>query len=189
MKLNYSKKIFIMSVLLLLLILIFNIIFLYLLFSKIESVNNKVKQLNISTEKRATDFILKDSVLSLSEEREKLSNYFIGMGDKETIDFTKYIEDLADSLNITQQKTLSLETIPNFASSETVSAIRYKINVSGPWSNVYHFILLMENIPKVTFLKSISLNTSLEASSLKEIKKNNRIWNANLDFVIVKSKI
>jgi len=189
MKLNYSKKVLILSIVILIIVLLLNGIFLYLLINKINNVNNKVKQLNISSEKRETDLILKDSVLGLSAEREKLSHYFVGAGDKETIDFTKYLEDLATLAGVAHQKTLSSETITGPASSETVSAIRYKFNITGSWPNVYHFLLMIENMPKVISLNSVSFNVSSGAVSLKEVKIGNKIWSADLDFTVVKLKI
>ena len=178
MKLNYSKKILIAAIITLLIVIVCNIIFTKMLLDKIVSINDKVKQIDFSSQEREKALILKDSVLSSVSEREELDQYFVGPGNIETVKFTKYLEDLALEMNVTQRKTLDYEMAAGTGSSEIVSAIRFKFSISGKWNNVYNFIQAIENLPKVSKVNSISL-------SYGSIDKN---WSADLDFAVVKLK-
>ncbi len=189
MKLNHSKKILILAIPIFFLVLILNIVFVYLLLSTIDSVNNKVRQLNISSQKREEELLLKGLISSFSSEREKLSQYFIGMGNADVVAFTKYLEDLALNIGVSQKKTLAYEPMNELKDSETVSTIRFRFSISGKWSNVFNFLQLLENLPKVTNINSVSMFVNSEAVSIKEIKSGSKVWSADIDFSVVKLKI
>ncbi len=178
MRLNHSKKIFILSLISFFCVLILSIVFTNLLLDKIISINDKVKQLDISSRERERELNLKDSIASSKIERENLGGYFVGAGNAETVKFTEYLEDLATNLDLTQKKSLDYEPIGELKSSEVVSAIRFKFNVSGSWSNVFAFLRAIENLPKVSHLNNVSLNLNSES----------KIWSADLDFLVVKLK-
>ena len=76
MKLNYSQKILILSLVLFIGVLILDIVFSNLLFGKIVNINNKNRQLDLSTQEREREIVLKDSIISTQGEREKLEQYF-----------------------------------------------------------------------------------------------------------------
>lgn len=188
MKLKYSQKILIIAIIILGLTLTLNIVFGSMLIGKIVDINNKVKQLDISSQEREKELNLKDSISNSKLEREKLNGYFVGAGNAETVDFTKYLEDLAKEKGVTQTKTLSYESVSGLGASDVVSVIRYRFNVTGKWFNVYAFLQVIENLPKVSYINSVSLNTSLEGVTAKEAKSLIRIWAADVDFSVVKLK-
>ena len=178
MKINYSKKILIISIVTFVMVIVLNIIFTNLLLNKINDINNKVKQLETSSQEREKALSLKDSVLSSVTEREELLKYFVGSGNAETVKFTKFLEDLALGMNLTQKKTLEYESVSGVGGSEVVSIIRFRFVVSGKWLNVYNFLQAIENLPKVASLNSTSLNYN-------SLEKN---WSADLDFSVAKLK-
>jgi hypothetical protein len=188
MKLNYSKKIFIASIIILVVIVVLDVVFSDLLFNKIISINNKVRQLDISSQERERELMLKDSIVSTKEEREKLITYFVPAGDAETVEFTKYLEKLALNMGVTQKKSLNYEPVSDLPSSDIVSAIRYKFIISGKWSNVYNFLLAIENLPKVLIINGINLNVSVVEDSATSTKVVGKIWSAEIDFSVVKLK-
>lgn len=178
MKLNYSKKILIMAVITFLVVIILNVVFTQLLLNKITDINNKISQLDISSQEREKSLSLRDSVLSSISDREELDKYFVGAGNIETVNFTKYLEDLSLEKGVSHRKTLNYESISNMPDSGVVSVIRYKFNISGKWSNVYNFLQTIETLPKVSLLNSASLYYNEE----------NKNWSADLDFSVVKLK-
>jgi Tfp pilus assembly protein PilO len=185
MKLNYSKKILIFSLVVFLVVLILNVVFINLLLGKIVNINDKVRQLEISSTERLKEITLRDSILNSKEEREKLVTYFIPPGDTATVDFTKYLENLALENNVVQQKSLSYETLPGFDASGILWAVRYKFKVSGKWSNVYSFLRAVENLPRVSHINSVSFNLN---SNNNSTKNSGTVWSVDLDFFVVKLK-
>jgi len=185
MKLNYSKKVFILAVIILLGILVLDVIFINLLLNKIYEINNKIKQSDISSQLRLKELSLKDLVTTSEYDRERLQRYFVGAGDTHTLEFTKYLENLAREMGVTEKKSVGYEEAVGFGSSDTVSAIRYRFNISGKWSNVYSFLKAIENLPKVSYLNSVNFNLSQDAI---QINTSGKIWTADIDFSVLKLK-
>jgi hypothetical protein len=189
MKFDYTKKILLMAILVFLAVVTAVVIFSDLLLDKVVDINDKVRQLEISSQERLKELSLKDSVVSSEEERKKLAEYFVGSGNAETVDFTKYLEDLAKSFNITQKKTLNYEPVNELKSSDVVSAIHYTFQIYGRWSDIFNFIQAIENLPKVSFLNGVALNLSPEGVTNKEMTKTvEKNWSAILDFSVIKLK-
>jgi len=188
MKLTYAKKIFILAITFLAGVLVLNIIFANLLFNKIVNINNKVKQLDISSQERERELNLKDSIADSKVERVRLEEYFVGAGNAETVKFTKYLEDLALDMGVTQSKTLNYEPVVGLESSSVVSTIRFKFSISGKWTNVYNFLKAIENLPKVVSINSTSLSLNTAEASEKDLKPIGKIWNADLDFSVINLK-
>ncbi len=188
MRLNYSKKILILSLVVFASILTLDIIFTNMLLGKIVSINDKIKQSDISSQKREEELILKGLIASSKVEREKLTGYFVGAGNAETVNFTKYLEELALEAGVTQRKSLDYESANELSSSEIVSAIRYRFNVTGKWTNVFYFLQMIENLPKVLSLNNISVSVNPGAVSASEAKSGAKTWSADLDFSVVKLK-
>ncbi len=188
MRLIHSKKILIVSIVVFVCVVVLSFVFTNLLLGKIVSINDKIKQLEISSQKREEELTLKDSVSSTKLDREKLMGYFVGPGDSETVEFTKFLEDLAKKMNVTQKKTLEYEAIKELSTSEAVSSIRYRFNISGSWNNVFNFLLAIESLPKVSLLSGVSLNSSSETPSAGGRGDNKVIWSADLDFSVAKLK-
>jgi hypothetical protein len=182
MKINFSKKIFIVSITIFIVVLAMDMVSSYLLINKIIDINNKVKQLNISSQDRLKQLSLNDAISSSVKEREKLTGYFVGPGDLNTVDFTKSLEDLADIMGVTQKKSLAYEEVPGLASAGAVQSIRYKFTVSGKWANVYNFVHAIENLPKISALASVSFIYSAGD------KAGAGVWFADLDFSVLKLK-
>jgi len=188
MKLNYSQKILILSSTILVVVLILNIVYANLLLAKITSINDKIKQLNISSQQRENELNLKDSIIDSKLGREKLAEYFVGSGDAETVEFTKYLENLAKEVGVIQKKTLEYEMVKGFESSEVISSIHYKFNITGSWASIFNFLLIIENLPKAISLNSVSFNVNTGVALEKEIDYVNKGWSADLDFSVVKIK-
>lgn len=188
MTIKHSQKVLIIAIVVLSVVLVLNIVFGNMLIDRIVSINDKVKQLDISSQEREKELNLKDSISNSKTEREKLGGYFVGAGNAETVEFTKYLEDLAKEKGVTQSKTLSYESVSGMNSSDAVSAIRYRFNVTGRWNNVYSFLQAIENLPKVSYLNSVSLNLVSEPVTAKDSRVVARIWSADLDFLVVKLK-
>ena len=188
MKFNYTKKALAISIFIFITIIVLDVLFISLLIKQINNINNKVKQLDVSFQERLKDFTLKDSIFKTEIEREKLAGYFVGVSNAEIVEFTKYLENLATGFNLTQKKTLDYEPAFGLESSVVISALHFKFNVSGRWSNVFNFIQAVENLPKVSYLTSVSVRLNSEALSVKEIKSLGRMWTADLDFSVIKLK-
>lgn len=186
MRLSYSQKILILSSVTLVIIVILDIIFTRLLMDKIVSINDKVKQLDFSTQERERALDLKDSIISTISDREKLDKYFIGTSNAEIAAFAKYLEDLAREAGVVEKKTLEYEPVAELASSQAVSVIRFRFNISGTWSNVFTFLQMIETLPKVASLNNVTLNLNSSPTTTKEAKSAGRIWTADLDFQVVK---
>ncbi len=177
MKINYSKKVLIFSTVVLIGVLVLDVIFTDLLLGRIMSINDKVKQWDISTQERAREVSLKSSIASSKDDREKLIGYFVAAGDVETLNFTKYLEDLALQNKVTQKKTLAYEAISELGSSDVVSAIRYRFSISGSWNNISNFLQAIENLPVISTINSVTFSVS-----------SDKVWSADLDFSVAKLK-
>lgn len=188
MKIKNSQKILIFSIIVFIVIVILDTVFGNLLLNKIVDINDKVKQQELSSQSRLQELLLRDSIDSSVLERDQLNNYFVGSGNLEVVAFTEYLEGLAVENGVVQKKTLNYEALAGFSSSEFVSSIRYKVNISGKWSNVFAFIQAIENLPKAVFLNSISINANPNNSSVSNIKSGNGAWSADLDFSVVNLK-
>lgn len=184
MKLTYSKKILIFSIIIFLVVLTLNIIFVNLLLNKVANINNKVSQLELSSAERLKEINLKDSISNSEVEREKLVSYFVGPGNAETVKFTEFLENLAAENGVTQQKTLSYEPLPN-GPSEILSGIRYKMSVTGRFASVYGFLRAVENLSKVSGVNSVSLSLNSNGDSSRG---SANIWSGDLDFLVAKIK-
>jgi len=188
MKFYYTKKILIISILVFVIIIIESILFTNVLINKIVSINDKTVQMNTLTEEKMMDTNLGESITNTEVERKMLDQYFVGPGNVDTVEFTKYLEVLAKGFNLTQKKTLNYEPAMGMESSDSVSVIRYRFDVSGKWSDVYNFIQAVENLPRAGYLNSVNLNLSSVLSPTKSINSGNKIWTANLDFSVFKLK-
>ena len=188
MKLNYSSKILILSAILFVGILALNVATMNLLLKEIDSVNYKIKQLEETAREIEKGLSLKDSLASSQLERERLTEYFVGAGNAAAVEFTEYLESLAKDAFVTQKKSLNYELIDGLQSSEYVSAIRFRFNVTGSWANVFSFLQTIENLPKVSNLNSVSLSINPEAVSAEGIKLTEKIWSADLDFTVANLK-
>jgi hypothetical protein len=185
MKLNYSKKIFILVIIFFVLTITLTIIFSNLLVGKIVGINDKVKQLMISSAERERDLNLRDSIASSVAERQKLDQYFVGSGNGETADFISYFEALAKTSGVIQTiGFVGYENSGELGASDTANLLRLRVNFSGRWENVYRFLQTVENLPRVVVVNSVSLNDSFDLGSTK----GERIWSADLDFSVGKLK-
>lgn len=176
MKLNYSQKMLVISTVIFVGVLVLNIIFINLLLNLVTGFNDKTQQLDNSFQVLQKETKLKDVIANSKEAGEKLSLYFVGPGDVETVNFVKFLEDLAVKNNVIQEKSLAYEPVAELPNSNTVSAIRFRSNISGSFANVFSFLQAIENMPKVVSLKSASLNT---------VDKG---WAMSLDFSVIKLK-
>lgn len=177
MKLNYSKKILILSVVSLVAIVIVDFLFLNLLADKIIGINDKIRQQTLSTQEREKNFYLKESISKTEIDRAKIEKYFIGPGDVATAEFIAYLENLAKQNKLTATvRSVGYEIIPEVGNSDVVSALRFRFSVTGKWSDVFVFLQIMENIPKAVSVFSVTLNSASGA------------WTADLDFSVAKLK-
>lgn len=173
-----SKKILIFSGIIFLSVLITDIIFVHLLFGKIFNINDKVRQIDLSSQERLKELNLRDAVSGTAEDRERLEQFFVQPGNNEVLKFTKFLEDLANGENLTHKKSLNYEQVTEEGLSGEISALRFRFHISGRWAGVYRFLLLIERLPKVVILNSVSLNLNSE-------DKN---WTADLDFSVIQLK-
>jgi hypothetical protein len=189
MRLNYSKKIFIVSIIIFVAVLVLDIIFINLLITRITSITDRVSQLNISSQQREKELFLADFISNSATERANLDKYFVGAGNAETVDFTKYLEALAKEAGVTEKKTLNYEPITGLEASNNISAIRYRFSTSGRWQNIFNFLQLLESLPKAGSLGSVSTTVNSEAVSLKEARAGVKVWSLDVDFSVAKLKI
>ncbi len=185
MKLTHAQKIFILALIAFIVVLTVNIIFSHLLIDKIIGINDKIRQLNLSSAEREKEISLKDTIQNSDAERKKLASYFVGAGNAETVKFTQYLEEQARVAGVAQHKTLDYEALGELGTSNIVSGIRYRFNATGKWNNVFTFLRQVENLPKVVSLHGVTLSAG--GSSLMG-QGSGKTWSADLDFSVVKLK-
>ena len=150
--------------------------------------SDKIKQLEISSQERERELNLKDLIADTEIDRKKLEAYFIGAGNAKTVEFTKHLEGLALATGVTEKKTLNYEAISGLPSSGVVSAIRYKVDASGKWQNIYYFLQEIENLPTVMLLNGVSLSFNTPQTASPETKAVSSRWSASLDFSVAQLK-
>lgn len=188
MKLNHLNKILILSLATIIIVLILGVFFANLLSDKIMSINNKIKQLDMVSQELERSLKSEVSIDSSLLEREKLAGYFVGSSNASIVEFTEYLEGIAKDFGVTHKKTLNYESINELQSSELVSALRFKFNITGKWADVFNFLQAIENLPKVARLNSASLSVNSEISFSEKSKPTNIIWSADLDFTVASIK-
>lgn len=177
MKLNYTKKIFIISAAVLVGIIILVLVFTNLLLGKIYSINDKVKQMTISSIERERNISLKESIHVSESDRGELAKYFMGSTDADTADFIGQLENLGKQLGLTVNvKSVEYEKNPNFDSSNYLSLVRVKVGFVGKWSGVFDFLQKIERLSKTTLIHGVSLDNS------------SKIWSGDIDFSVFKLK-
>jgi Tfp pilus assembly protein PilO len=186
MKLVYSKKILILALVVFVSVIVLDVVFTSLLLGKVSSINGKVKQLEDSSQERLKNLSLQESINSSKIQREKLTNYFVGPGNALTVDFTKYLESLASEASVTQKKSLNYEPVGELISSNVLTTIRYKFEVTGSWNSIFNFLQAIENLPKVAYLNGVSLNYNQGDALVKG--EQTQGWVATLDFSVIKLK-
>lgn len=177
MKINFSKKILIVSIGVFIVTLSSVLLLSGLLINKINNINDKIHQLQISTMERENNILLGDLIIGSETDRKKLEKYFIGPGDIETAVFIGYLESLAkDTGLVSNIRSVGYETGENISSLETISFVGFDFSVSGKWNDVFNFVKLIENLPKVSSVNSVSLEV------------NSGVWSADIDLSVAKLK-
>ena len=186
MKITYVNIIFVLSVVLATIVISADVISISKVFDEIVGINDKVKQLDFSSQERERMMSLKDSIASTKLERGTLNGFFVGASNAAVVDFTKSLENLALENGVTQRKTLNYEPLSGLESSSMLSSIRFRLTVSGNWTNVYTFLQAIENLPKVMSLNSVALSANLANPSAGDSLVRGQSWTADLDFSVAK---
>lgn len=177
MKFNYSKRIFVLSLGVFLIVLVLNIVFSNLLLEKILNINNKIKQQNISSQERERNLALKDSVIGTRELRLELEKYFIAPGDPQTASFVNYLEGQTKKTGLSPNiKSIDYENIETLGGDSNVLSVRLRLGAVGKWSDVYSLLIALESLPRVSFLNSVSLERQSEG------------WSVDIDMSVAKLK-
>lgn len=185
MKIDYTKKILIVSVAALIIVLVLDFIFTNLLLTKIVGINDKVKQLVLSSQERERNLNLKETIMSSEAERAQLEKYFVPAGDAKTADFINYIESLAKAAGLSYSiKSVGYEPLSDNGLADRLVFIRFKLGISGEWGRVFDFLQTIENLPVTSTLNSSSFGLSGE----KAKNSSAAIWSADLDFSVVQIK-
>ena len=131
MKLNYSKRILIVSILAFALVLILDITFTNLLSGKIRSIQDKNKQIALSSQERERNLALKESVINSEAERQVLEQYFVPAGDAKTAEFISQLEAQAKAAGLAYTvKSVGYTAITGIAtSSQNLTALKFKFSV------------------------------------------------------------
>lgn len=186
MKLNFAKKIFILAVCTFVLVLVVDIIFTNMLVKNIIGINDKIRQLNLSTQERERESALASSVMNSEEDRRRLDAYFVAAGDSATVDFTTFLEDKARQLGLQYvTKSLDYENVIEPANVEGISVIRFRFTVTGSWSKVFVFLIQVENLSKIVSVNNVHFNLDNTEGVTKNAGTN---FTAELDFSVAKLK-
>ncbi len=179
MRINYSKKVLGFSFIVAVIVIILVAIFCSLLIEKIVGINDKVKQIEVSSQERERSATLRVSVANTQEGRENLNKYFISVNG--VINLIEQLENLAKETGVTLDiKFVGYEAIKQ-VTADTLEQVKFKVAVSGSWSKVIKFFKLVETFPAVVYLDSTFLN--LIASKTKE-----QTWLLDLEFSVIKIK-
>jgi Tfp pilus assembly protein PilO len=185
MKIKYSQKVLGSFVIIFLLILTANIIIGRMSIKQIESINNKIRQVTLSSEEREKLLALKESLTNSEEDRKLLDKYFIGSTDADTANFISYIENLAKQNGLTYNvQNVSYEPISEISSSEQVNFMKFQLNIVGGWSNIFTFVQNIENLPKVVSLSAVSIDNGPSLGAKSKTKN----WSADLEFSVARLK-
>ena len=153
------------------------IIFTNLLLGKIFSINDKVKQMTLSSIERERNISLKESIHNSEKDRIELAKYFVGSDDEDTADFISQLEDLGKQLNLViNVKSVEYEKNPNFENSNYLSLVRVRVGFNGKWNGVFDFLQKIETLSKIVLIHNVSLES------------NSRIWSGEVDFSVFKLK-
>lgn len=185
MKINFAQKVLLLFVLIFILVLAGNIVVGNFVYKKISDINNKIKQVTLSAEERERAAVLKDSLLNSEIDRDKLEEYFVGSTDADTANFITYIEGLARQNGLVYDvRNVAYEPVSELSNSEHINFIKFRVNVVGSWNNVFTFLQVIENLPKVVSLGSVSFDNGPSLSS----KTRAKIWSADLEFSVARFK-
>jgi Tfp pilus assembly protein PilO len=119
---------------------------------------------NIRENKNLYDQEVKDTQLILEIEKEQgkadeIQNFLDSLIIEEegAVEFIEYIESLANRAGVSLE-IQNFDILPK--EKELEENLKMKLSAVGSWSQVNHFILMMENLPYYIFLESMNLRAN-----------------------------
>ncbi len=139
--------------------------------------------------------LLHDTVQSASDNKKKLTDYFIPPGG--AVDFISSFEQMAQATGL-KFNTVSLETEQNLElMAQNKEFLHVVFETNGTWDNTMHFVELVESLPYAVQISNLSLDGAGGSPSLVgsdsstgaiSNKKNLGYWRLLLNIKIVKMK-
>jgi hypothetical protein len=131
-------------------------------FYYISSLNDEVTDLkntvsekkSIEEEKNLADKTLQETATN----RNKIDTFFIGNNQEEEANFVSFLEDTATNIAKVEHTIVGLrhEPIANVKNSK-YEYLTIQGEAKGSFSETYHFLTLLENVPKASILQQVEL--------------------------------
>ena len=173
---QHLNKIIILTVIMLVLVSLYIFVF-YLI--RNEDKKTSLLEQNFSLMAKKEELMLSEqSIIRETEEKRKdIDKYFINQGN-----VVVFIEKL-ESLGAISGGKVSLSSVDIDKSRKNV--LKANLSVSGGFSELFHFLSLLEAIPFEINIKHISLTSYMPTGPLAQDKKNKSEWDMNLSIDLV----
>ncbi|MEI6528097.1 MAG: hypothetical protein WCO10_00275 [bacterium] len=184
MKKYSTKIIFSVAVAILSISVIGSAVFSYLLVDKINNINDKIKQMDLSTQERNKQGAQKMSVVDTEADRAKLESYFVSADG--AVDFIKYLENLSVEVGVKANiQNINFQPLRDTAYANTAEYISLNLSVEGTWAKVYRYVLLLEKLPFVSEVGNVDMT---EVTQTDEKNKTKSFWTATISLKVIKLK-
>ncbi len=133
----------------------------YFLFSTIKHTNEKAslfsQEIDLYAQREATLKNTQKMAEELNTQMEKLGSYFLHTND--TVPFIELVEGagVKTGVNVTIGSISPVVTADSTVKGEMIAL---RLEARGSWSNIYNFILYMENLPYKVSLEKVNVSRS-----------------------------
>ncbi|OGZ57734.1 MAG: hypothetical protein A3B96_00320 [Candidatus Spechtbacteria bacterium RIFCSPHIGHO2_02_FULL_43_15b] len=135
-----------------------------------ESYSDKKKELVVLEERKKQSQQLRDDLVKLSDDAEKINEAFLGAGFDDTVNFTIQVEDIAKTLgiqyeiniarNATNIQPSSIKDLPVDRVLDTFPHIVFKIDLESTYADLVKFIEGLNRMPYYINIERLDIRKS-----------------------------
>ena len=142
---------------------------------------------NIATQSgRKTEIkSLAQKLININDKIEKIDTFILPPGQEVLVEFIEEIESIGKTVGV-ELVINSIEVMsPALPVLKDYEELNLKLEVTGNFTQVFHFASLIENLPYHVDIKQVNLNGTLEGEEKKKIS----VWKGDFVFKVLKLKI
>lgn len=134
---------------------------------------------------------IKDNISKTAPLRQLVDSYFVPKDG--TVQFLNLIHKLGQENNLTS-KVINVDEEVATVSPELFELLNLEVEVSGTWSDVYHFVALIELLPYKVSVGRVDIEKFVEGSgktvsgATSQVKSASGTWEGTINFKVIKLK-
>ena len=179
-----TKQIFALVTVLLVVSIVMYVIFFINIKEKNKNISSIVSEIDLVVKKEVRLKSVKNLIKETEGDHIKLNTYFIT--DDKVVDFIENIENMAKDVGVDiEVVSVYVNDIKDdsIQKNNISELLRLSIEMSGKWSNIYHFVSLVEKLPFKIDILNINLENMYNGDN-----ENPENWKGVLNLSAVKLK-